>query len=92
MSQRVEVELDDRGRLVIPHVLQEQLGLFSGATVVVEDETDDVAYVRVEPGHPRLVDKRGVLVVQAQPVGDILNAVHDEREGRMQDLLRRASL
>lgn len=92
MSQRVEMELDDRGRLVIPHVLQEQLGLFSGAMVVVEDETDDVAYVRVQPEHPRLVDKGGVLVVQAYPVGDLLRAVDDEREGRTQDLLRRASM
>jgi bifunctional DNA-binding transcriptional regulator/antitoxin component of YhaV-PrlF toxin-antitoxin module len=92
MSQRVEVELDDHGRLVIPHALQAQLGLFSGATVVVEDETDDVAFVRVQPEQPRLIDKDGILVVQAQPVGDLLRSVDNEREGRIQDMLRRVSV
>jgi bifunctional DNA-binding transcriptional regulator/antitoxin component of YhaV-PrlF toxin-antitoxin module len=87
MSQRVEVELDDQGRLVIPHLLQQQLGLFSGATVVVEDETPEVAFVRVHPAQPRLVEKGGVLVVQAQPLRDLTNSVHDERERRMEDLL-----
>lgn len=92
MSQRVEVELDDRGRLVVPHGLQQQLGLFSGATVVVEDETEDVAYVRVQLEQPRLINKGGVLVVQAQPSGDLVRVVRDERDGRVQDMLRRVGL
>lgn len=91
MSQRVEVQLDDQGRLVVPLLLQQQLGLFSGATVVVEEATEEVAYVRVQPEQPRLIDKGGVLVVRAQPVGDLVDAVRAERDGRVQDLLRRVS-
>ncbi len=88
MSQRIEVELDDQGRLVVPHPLQQQLGLFSGATVVVEDETPEVAFVRLHPAQPRLVEKGGVLVVQAQPLKDLTNIVRDERERRIEDMLR----
>lgn len=88
MSRRVEVELDDQGRLVIPHVLQEQLGLSSGATLVVEYETSEAAYVRVQPAQPRLVDKGGVLVVEAQPTRDLVEFMQHEREKRLEDLLR----
>jgi bifunctional DNA-binding transcriptional regulator/antitoxin component of YhaV-PrlF toxin-antitoxin module len=92
MTQRVEVELDDQGRLIVPHHLQQQLGLFSGATVVVEDETDEVAYVRLQPEQPRLINKDGVLVVQALPLRDFTTMVRDERERHMADMLRRGNL
>ena len=74
MSQPIEVVLDDQGRLVLPALLQRQLGLRPGMTLVVERETPDAAYLRVQPEQPRLVDKQGVLVVQAQPSGDLASA------------------
>jgi bifunctional DNA-binding transcriptional regulator/antitoxin component of YhaV-PrlF toxin-antitoxin module len=83
MSQRIEVELDDQGRLVVPHLLQEQFGLFTGATLVVEHETAHAAYVRVQTVQPRLVDKGGVLVVQAEPSGNLADAARHEREQQM---------
>lgn len=88
MAQRVEVELDDQGRLVVPHPLQHQLGLFSGATLVVEDETTEVAFVRVHPAQPVVVEKGGILVVQAQAVSDLTMVVRDERERRIEDMVR----
>jgi len=87
-----EVGTDDRGRLVVPHLQQQQLGLFSGATVVVEDETEEVAYVRVQSAQPQLINKGGVLVVQAQPLNELGDVVRDEREGHLEDLIRRVSL
>jgi bifunctional DNA-binding transcriptional regulator/antitoxin component of YhaV-PrlF toxin-antitoxin module len=92
MSRRIEVELDDQGRLVVPHLLQEQLGLFTGATLIVEHETAHAAHVRVKTMQPRLVDKGGVLVVQAEPSGNLADAVRHEREQRIDDLLRRANM
>lgn len=88
MSRRVEVELDDQGRLVVPHPLQQQLGLFSGATLVVKFETSEAAYVRIQPAQPRLIDKGGVLVVDAQPTEDLAEFVQHERERRIEDRLR----
>ena len=92
MSQRIEVVLDDQGRLVLPALLQRQLGLRPGMTLVVERETADAAYLRVQPEQPRLVDRQGVLVVQAQPSGDLASAVQYERDQRVAELLERAGL
>lgn len=92
MNQRIEVELDDQGRLVIPHVLQEQLGIVSGSTLVVERETETAAFLRVQPTQPRVIDKDGILVVQADIAGDITNIVQDEREQRNKTLMQQVGL
>lgn len=94
MSQRIEVVLDDHGRLVLPASLRRKLGLTAGATLVVERQTEDAAYLKVrEEEPPPLVDKRGVLVVRAQPYGDLADAVaRHERDRRVTDLLRRADM
>jgi bifunctional DNA-binding transcriptional regulator/antitoxin component of YhaV-PrlF toxin-antitoxin module len=92
MGQRIEVELDDQGRLVIPHPLQEQLKLFTGATIVVEDETEDAALVRVQPAEPTLVEKDGVLVVKAGALEDLSDIVRQEREQHSSDVLRQVQM
>lgn len=79
MNQRIKVELDDHGHLVVPHQLQQRLGLFTGTTLVVEYETTEAAYLRVQTAEPLLVDKNGVLVVQGQTDQDLAKAVQDER-------------
>ena len=48
MSQRIEGVLDDQGRLVLPSSVQRELGLTAGATLVVERQTEDAAYLKVE--------------------------------------------
>ncbi len=92
MSQRIEVILDDQGRLVLPSPLQRRLGLTTGTTLIVERETADAAYVRVQTEEPRLVDKQGLLVVQAPPLDDLANVARHERDRRMADLLRQADV
>lgn len=85
MSQRIEVILDDQGRLVLPSPLQRKLGL----TLAVERASEDAAYPRVqETEEPSLVDKQGVLVVRARPFGDLVDVVRDERDRRAADLLQ----
>lgn len=91
MSQRIELELDDLGRLVVPHQLQQQLGLFAGTTLVVEHETAEAAYLRVQTAQPQVVNKGGVLVVQANLEQDVTHFVQDERDRHISDMLRRAS-
>ena len=89
MSQSIEVILDDQGRLVLPSRLQHQLGLTPGTTLVVEDETSDAVYLRVETEQPRLAEKQGVLVVQSQAVGDLENTIWHERDRRVVELMER---
>ncbi len=91
MSQRIEVELDDSGRLVLPAPIGRQLGLAPGMTLVVEQEASDVAYLRIQGEQPRLVDKQGVLVVEAESIEEVVEPVQQEREQRLMDLLQRVS-
>ena len=92
MSQRTEVILDDQGRLVLPSPLQRRLGLTTGMTLVVERETADAAYLRVQTEESRLVDRQGVLVFRAAPLDDLANVARHERDRRVADLLRRAGV
>lgn len=95
MGQRIEVVLDDQGRLVLPSPLRRRLGLTTGMTLVVEEETADAAYLRILTGEPSLVEKQGVLVVQAQPPGNPMpqdDPVRQERDRRVADLLRRTGI
>ena len=86
MSSRIEIELDDQGRLVLPIPLAQRLGLARGTTLVVDQETTDANSLRVERPTSTLVDKGGILVIRAvddQPWTDIL---HEEREQRLDRL------
>ena len=89
MSDRIEVELDDQGRLVLPVPLAQRLGLARGTTLVVEQETSEATYLRVQKNSPVLIEKGGVLVITAvadQPLSDTLQ---EEREQRLDDLWER---
>lgn len=91
MGERIEVILDDQGRLVLPSALRRKLGLTTGATLIVERQTEDAAYLRVQgEEEPPLADRQGVLVVRAQPSGDLADVVRRERDRRATDLAGRA--
>jgi hypothetical protein len=69
MQTRIEVELDDQNRLVLP----EQ---------VVEQATTDVAYLRVQQPQPPLVEEEGVLIITSlaeEQVHDVLQADREQR-------------
>ena len=87
--ERLELSVDDRGQLWISTALKERLGLKPGMTLVVEE--GDNNGVRLRPGSPEpaVIDRQGILVVQAQPAGDLDGAVRREREGRTRSLLKR---
>ncbi len=89
MRQRIEVELDDQGRLVLPASLRHILGLMPGMTMVVEQDRADATYLRVQAEQPQLVDKQGVLVVRTEQLDELVDPVRWEREQRVADLLRR---
>ena len=90
MSEHIEVIFDEQGRLVLPSSVQRRLGLTPGMTLVVEQETPDAAYLKVQDEESPLVDKKGVLVVRVQPADDLQNVVRHERDRRATDLLRRS--
>ncbi|HEX6985867.1 MAG TPA: AbrB/MazE/SpoVT family DNA-binding domain-containing protein [Planctomycetaceae bacterium] len=90
MVQRVEVEVDDQGRIAVPSAVRDRLELTPGTTLVVEQEAD-TTYLRVRVEHPRLVEKQGVLVVEGEVLGDIVDPVRRERDARVEYLMRQAA-
>lgn len=61
MRDRVEIELDDQGCLVLPAQLAQRLGLVRETTMVVEQETAEATHIRVQTIAPPLIEKGGVL-------------------------------
>lgn len=91
MSEVLEISLDDLGSILIPAALRSRLGLTPGMTLVVEKGGNGGLRLRIQEQLPTLVDKGGVLVVRAEPTGDLTNITRHERDRRVFDLLQRVS-
>ena len=92
MSRVVEVTLDDRGRIVIPEAVRDQLGLKPGMMLVVETEEKGGVRLRPQPEQPVLINKDGIWVIQGEILEDLTDVVKRERERRIADLIRQAGL
>ena len=92
MSQAIKVSLDDMGRILIPAAVQSRLGLSPGTNLVVEEGDQGSVRLRIQSEPPELIDKAGVLVVRAEPLGDLTDVTRHERNRRVFDLLQRANL
>jgi bifunctional DNA-binding transcriptional regulator/antitoxin component of YhaV-PrlF toxin-antitoxin module len=92
MDQAIKVSLDDMGRILIPAAEQHRLGLSPGMNLVVEKGDEGSMRLRIRSKPPVLIDKAGVLVVQAEPFSDLTEITRCERDRRVFDLLQRAGL
>ena len=72
-TQTIEVTLDDAGRIFIPPAFQKRLGLAAGMTLVVKE--DEKHRLRLQAQPPSVVDKGGILVVQADPDENLTDVV-----------------
>lgn len=92
MTELIEVSVDSQGCIRVPIEVQDRLGLSPGMTLVVEEGEKGEMCLRVQRDLPELVDKRGVLVVRSETVGDLTGAVGRERDRRLSELRQRAGL
>lgn len=90
MVQRVEVEVDEQGRITVPPVVRDRLGLKPGMMLIVEQGQPDRTYLCVCDDEARLVAKDGVIVVEGELIGEVSNAVRRERDDRVERLVRQA--
>ena len=86
MTTRIEVELDDQGRLVLPISFAQRLGLGHGATLVVEQETTDATYLRIQKVEPPIVEDGGVFVITAVADQSLHDVLDEERAQRFDDV------
>ena len=92
MNEVIQVSLDSQGRIVIPSIFRNCLGLSQRMTLAVEKGEKDELCLRVQEEPPTLVDKQGVLVVKAKPSVDLTNITQQERSRRVSDLVQRVGL
>ena len=88
MSDQITIELDDQGRLVLPLPLAQRLGLAHGTTLIVEQETSDATYLRVQTA-AHVVDKGGVFVITGVADQPLQHALREAREQRLEDIWER---
>lgn len=86
MSEAIQVQIDDRGDIVIPAKIRKRLGLMQGMTLVAEDVEEGQLRLRVQPEVATIVDEQGVLVVTSLPSQNISDIVWQEREQRLSSL------
>jgi bifunctional DNA-binding transcriptional regulator/antitoxin component of YhaV-PrlF toxin-antitoxin module len=94
MNQRIELSLDDRGRILIPPEIETCLGLAPGMILLVEKRKEDEGGLCLSkyPDQPILLDKEGIWVVAGNRLFNnhqITNIVRKEREDRADKLLER---
>ncbi len=88
-TQTIEVTLDDAGHIFIPPAFQKRLGLSAGMMLVVKE--DEKQGLRLQAQVPVVVDKDGILVVQADADEDLTDVVQQIRSRRLQEALQRVT-
>jgi AbrB family looped-hinge helix DNA binding protein len=89
MSEAIQVRVDSQGRILLPPIARERLGLHEGMTLVVEGDQEGELCLRVQPDVPVVVDKDGILVIRGRLEMDLSGVVQQERNQRVSDLLKR---
>ena len=83
----MRLKLDKLGRVVLPKPLRARYGLRAGTELEIVEGAQEFALRPARSG-PSLVELGGILVHQGVPKGelDIVNAIREDREERLQHL------
>jgi bifunctional DNA-binding transcriptional regulator/antitoxin component of YhaV-PrlF toxin-antitoxin module len=92
MAKKIVMDLDERGRIHLPSETLDALGLSPGMTLIIEADENGGAWLNVQADEPVLVDKGGVLVIRAEAIGDIDEAIRRDREERIATFVEQSGL
>ena len=83
----MRLKLDKLGRVVLPKPLRARYGVRAGTELEIVEGAQEFALRPARSG-PSLVEVGGILVHQGVPQGelDIVNAIREDREERLQHL------
>lgn len=81
----MEATLDRFGRIVIPKRVREDLGLYAGSVLEIEEREDRIV-LTVRRDKTDLVREDGVLVYTGEAVGDLEQALEAQRRSRVRDV------
>lgn len=77
--------VDKFGRLVIPKVIREHLGIKPGSVIEIE-EKDETVLLKIIGRESPVQQKKGVLVFNGKATNDLENAIKNERDKHLNDL------
>jgi AbrB family looped-hinge helix DNA binding protein len=96
MSEAIQVQIDDRGDIVIPAEIRERLGLVKGMTFIAEDGEQGQLHLRAQQELPQVIEEDGVLIVTSPLSPEVespelsprslTDAVREHREQRLTSL------
>lgn len=80
------IKIDDFGRVLIPKLIRDHLGLRPGVTISLEEKGEEKLIMRVVHEKPVLEVSDGVLVFNGTAQADIDEALQDMRQERLRKL------
>lgn len=80
------IKIDDFGRVLIPKIIRDHLGLTPGATISLEEKGAEKLIMHVLHEKPVLEITEGVLVFNGTAQTDINDSIQDIREERLRKL------
>ena len=86
----MELHIDRAGRIVVPKLVRENLGLKPGSCLRLEERPDSLILRKVDP-QPSLIEVNGLLAHTGKlPAGyDWDSLVTEDREDRIRELIER---
>lgn len=89
MSEKgLAITTDDLGDILVPPEVCERIHLAPGDAIVAEKNAEGGVRIRKLPEETSLVERNGFLVSTAKPTEDFGDIVREEREMRLEALIR----
>lgn len=81
----METQIDKFGRVVIPKVVRDHLGLKTGSVLYVEEDNHNIV-LKVADHIPQIVVKGGIVVYSGHATDDLESTIQRERDDRLDKL------
>jgi AbrB family looped-hinge helix DNA binding protein len=81
----MEVSVDKFGRVVIPKLIRQHLGLTAGSILQVIEHENNIT-LKISEDEPLLQHQEGIMVFTGKAVGDITSAIKTTRDERLEDM------
>lgn len=81
----MQAQIDKFGRVVIPKVIRDHLGIANGSILIIEERNQDIVLTLVN-NTPKIKVDGGVTVYTAQATDNLEMSVQNEREQRLKRL------
>lgn len=81
----METQVDKFGRVVIPKIVRDHLGLKTGTVLYIEEHNHEIV-LKVAEHMPQTQVKGGIVVYMGHATDDIDSTIQDEREDRLNKL------